>query len=115
MRAILFIAVLCSGCAAHQAFNSLDPESRDDLQVCHNAIAQAQCGQTMAQAMSGSDYAVGGSSNVMCMNPLIEKYAATEKGLRKRWLVRHGCPPAMVGADTPSPPSAPSHSEHPDD
>jgi hypothetical protein len=84
-----------AGCAAHSAFGKLDAESQDDFRVCNETISKAQCGSTTAEASAPGGQGIG---LPMCMNPLIEKYAATPKSSRKAWLVRHGCSKDMVGS-----------------
>jgi hypothetical protein len=91
--ASLFLVSLVS-CAAFGAFGKLDAESQDDFRVCNQTISKAQCGSTTAEASAPGGQGIG---LPMCMNPLIEEYAATTKSQRKAWLVRHGCPKDMVG------------------
>lgn len=94
--AILGLLVVVNGCAVYGAYANLDKASKDDMQVCYQTIAKAQCGSTTAEASAPGGQ---GIALPMCMNPLIEDYAATPQASRKTWLVRHGCPKDMVGVD----------------
>lgn len=90
----IVVVVIASGCAAYGAYGKLDEDSKADFEVCRQSISKAQCGSTSAEASASGG---SGISYAMCLNPLIEQYAAAPKPQRKAWLVRHGCPKDMVG------------------
>lgn len=84
-------AIMAEGCAGSK-LSKLDDRSQDDWQVCYKVILKKQCGYTPEEA------AAQGSTITLltCSNDLVDRYVATRKSKRKKWLLRHGCPPYMV-------------------
>ncbi len=90
---LMLVALMLAGCA-HSALSKLDTTSQSDWNVCTQSVAKAQCGSTSSEAAAGTTGTA--LAYAMCINPLVDEYAATPAPQRKKWLIRHGCPTQMV-------------------
>lgn len=80
------VLVCCAACAPSW-WTSLPEQDRQRFERCREKVTSAQCGRS---------YEGDFLSRGLCTKELMEKYVDT--GEKQRWLIGHGCPPAMVNA-----------------